>query len=84
MEKCSLCISDYKKSFKSDHLKSVKHLEHLDRYYCEKCSLYMNLSDEQTHLGSDEHKVHHNEIWCEDCGKNCLIKQDITKAKFTT
>ena len=27
MENCSICNSGYKKAFKSDHLKSVKHLQ---------------------------------------------------------
>ena len=34
MENCSICNSDYKKAFKSDHLKSVKHLEKLNQYFC--------------------------------------------------
>ena len=36
LEKCSICNSDYKKAFKSDHYKSVKHLEKLNQYYCKK------------------------------------------------
>ena len=30
MENCSICNLNYKKAFKSDHLKSVKHLEKLN------------------------------------------------------
>ena len=39
MENCSICNSNYKKAFKSDYLKSVKHLEKLNQYYCKKCNL---------------------------------------------
>ena len=34
MENCSICNSDYKKAYKSDHLKSIKHLQKLNQYYC--------------------------------------------------
>ena len=34
MENCIICNSNYKKCFKSDHYKSVKHLEKLKQYYC--------------------------------------------------
>ena len=50
MENCSICNLNYKKAFKSDHLKSVKHLEKLNQYYCKKCSLYMPISDKSSHL----------------------------------
>ena len=43
MENCSICNLNYKKVFKSDHLKSVKHLEKLDQYYC-KNVIYICLS----------------------------------------
>ena len=56
MENCSICNLDYKKPFKSDHYKSVKHLEKLNQYYCKKCTSYMPLSDKDSHLGSDDHK----------------------------
>ena len=70
MENCSICISDYKKAFKSDHLKSVKHLEKLNQYYSKKCNKFMPLSDNSNHLGSDQHKNKTKQhIWCEDCGK---------------
>ena len=36
MDNFSICKSEYRKSFKSDHLKSVKHLEKLDRFYFKK------------------------------------------------
>ena len=67
MENCSICNSDYKKVFKSDHLKSVKHLEKLNQYHCEKC---MPLSDKLNHLYSDQHKnkAKQQQVWCEDCG----------------
>ena len=45
MENCSICNSDYKKAFKSDCLKSVKHLEKLNQYYFKKCNKFMPLSD---------------------------------------
>ena len=71
MENCSICNSDYKKAFKSDHLKSVKHLEKLNHYYCKKCNKFMPLSDKSNHLSSDQHKnkTKQQHIWCEDCGK---------------
>ena len=71
MENCSICNSDYKKAFKSDHLKSVKHLEKLNPNYCKKCNKFMPLSDQSIDLGSDQHKnkTKLQHIWCEDCGK---------------
>ena len=71
MENCSICNSEYKKAFKSDHLKSVKHLKKLDQYYCKKCNLYMHISDKISHLSSDEHKskTEQRRVWCEDCSK---------------
>ena len=71
MEYCSICNCDYKKAFKSDHYKSVKHLEKLNQYYCKKCNLYMPLSDKSSHLISDEHKnkTKQQNVWCEDCEK---------------
>ena len=75
MEKCNTCNSMYKKSYKSDHLKSVKHLEKLNQYYCKKCNTFMPLPDKSNHLNSDEHKNKNKQqreatqIWCEDCGK---------------
>ena len=76
MENCSICNSDYKKAYKSDHLKSIKHLQKLNQYYCKKCNTFMPLSDKSNHLNSDEHKNktkqqrEATQIWCEDCGKN--------------
>ena len=75
MENCSICNSDYKKAYKSDHLKSIKHLQKLNQYYCKKCNTFMPLSDKSNHLNSDEHKNETKQqreatqIWCEDCGK---------------
>ena len=75
MENCSICNSDYKKAYKSDHLKSIKHLQKLNQYYCKKCNTIMPLSDKSNHLNSDEHKNktkqqrEATQIWCEDCGK---------------
>ena len=71
MENRSICNSEYKKAFKSDHLKSVKHLKKLDQYYCKKCNLYMPISDKISHLSSDEHKnkTEQRRVWCEDCNK---------------
>ena len=71
MENCSICNSEYKKAFKSDHLKSVKHLKKLDQYYCKKCNLYMPLSGKSRHLNSDEHKnkTEQRRVWCEDCNR---------------
>ena len=71
MENCSICNLNYKKAFKSDHLKSVKHLEKLNQYYCKKCNLYMPISDKSSHLNSDEHKnkTEQRRVWCEDCSK---------------
>ena len=71
MEYCSFCNSNYKKAFKSDHYKSVKHLEKINQCYCKKCNLYMPLSDKSSHLISQENKnkTKQQNIWCEDCGK---------------
>ena len=71
MENCSICNSDYKKAFKSDHLKSVKHLEILNPYFCKKCNKFTLLSDKSNHLSSDQHKnkTKQQQVWCEDCGK---------------
>ena len=75
MESCSICNSGYKKAYKSDHLKSIKHLQKLNQYYCKKCNTFMPLSDKSNHLNSDEHKNktkqqrEATQIWCEDCGK---------------
>ena len=71
MENWSICNSDYKKAFKSDHLKSVKNLEKLNQNYCTKCNKFMPLSDRVNHLYSDQHKnkTKQQQVWCEDCGK---------------
>ena len=75
MENCSFCNSVYKKAYKSDHLKSIKHLEKLNQNYCRKCNTFMPLSDKSNHLNSDEHKNktkqqrEATQIWCEVCGK---------------
>ena len=71
MENCSICNSDYKKAFKSDHLKSVKYLENLNQNYCKKFNNFMPLSDKSNHLSSDQFKnqTKQQHIWCEDCGK---------------
>ena len=75
MENCSICNSDYKKAYKSDHLKSIKHLQKLNQYYCKKCNTFMPLSDKSNNLNSNEHKNktkqqrEATQIWCEDCGK---------------
>ena len=75
MENCSICNSDYKEAYKSDHLKSIKPLQKLNQYYCKKCNTFMPLSDKSNHLNSDEHKNktkqqrEATQIWCEDCGK---------------
>ena len=53
MENCDFCNSDQKNTFKSDHPKSVKHLEKLNQYYCKKCNNFMPLSDKSNHLSSD-------------------------------
>ena len=71
MENCSICISDYKKAFKSDHLKSVKRLEKLNQYYWKKCNKFRPLSDKLNHFNSDQHKnkTKQQQVWCEDSGK---------------
>ena len=45
MENCSICNSEYKKSFESHHLKSVKLLENLNQNHFKKCDIFMPLSD---------------------------------------
>ena len=69
MENCRICNSDFKKTFQSDHLRSVKHLEKLNQYYCKHCNTFMPISDKSNHLSSDQHKNKTIQIWCEDCGK---------------
>ena len=75
MENCGIYNSNYRKAFKSDHLKSVKQLETLNQYYYKKCNTIMPLSDTSIHLSSDQHKNKTKQqreaalIWCEDCGK---------------
>ena len=43
MEYCSDCNLFYKKSFKSDYIKSVKHQEKLDGYYLKKFNLFVHI-----------------------------------------
>ena len=75
MENCSICNSDYKKAYKSDHLKSIKYLQKLNQYFCKKSNTFMPLSDKSNHLNSDEHKNktkqqrEATQIWCEEIGK---------------
>ena len=71
MGNCSICNLDYKKSFKSDHYKSVKHLEKLNQYYCKKCNLCMPGSKKESHLSSDSHlssghkqRTKQQHVWC--------------------
>ena len=69
MENCIICNSNYKKSYKSDHINSIGHQKTLNQYYCKKCNLYMRLSGNPSHLNSDEHKnkTEQRRVWCEDC-----------------
>ena len=75
MESCSICNSDYKKAFKSDHYKSVKHLKKLNQFYCKKCNSYMPLLEKSSPLNSDEHKnkTEQRRVWCEDCNRYIYI-----------
>ena len=89
MEYCSICNQNYKKYFKSDHFKSVKHLEKLNQYFCKKCNTFMPLSDKQIHLNSEEHKNKNKQLWCEDCEKYITDKtrhfqSEIRKVKSQT
>ena len=58
----------------SDHLKSVKHLENVNQFYCKKCKTFMPLSDNSNQLSSDQHtnktkqQREAAQIWFEDCG----------------
>ena len=54
---CNICSSEFRKNFKSDLLKSVKHLEKLNQYYCKKSNLFMHSSEKKSHLESNDHKV---------------------------
>ena len=85
MENCSVCNSDYKKAFKSDHLKSAKHLEKLNQYYCKKCNELMPLSDKSNHLNSGQHKnkPNNNKFGVKIVVNILVIKQDISKVKST-
>ena len=69
MKKRSVCSLNYKKSFKSDHMKSVKHQEKIDQYYCKKWNLYMHRLDKFIYLNSNEQKYKNNKIGCEECSK---------------
>ena len=71
MENCIICNSNYKKSYKSNHINSIGHQKKLNQYYCKKCNLYMPLSGKSSHLNSDEHKnkTEQRRVWCEDCNK---------------
>ena len=71
MENCIICNSNYKKSYKSDHINSIGHQKKLNQYYCKNCNLYMPLSGVSSHLNSDEHKnkTEQRRIWCEDCNR---------------
>ena len=40
MEFCGISNSEFEKSFKSDHLKSVKYLENLNQFFCKKCNIF--------------------------------------------
>ena len=85
MEYCSICNSSYKKSFKYDHYKSVKHQEAIRQYYCKKCSLYMPRADKESHLNSNEQKIEpNNDVFAVKIVVNIyLIQQDISKMKVT-
>ena len=71
MENCNICNSNYKKSYKSDHIISIGHQKKLNQYYGKKCNLYMPLSGKSSHLNSDEHKnkTEQRRVWCEDCNR---------------
>ena len=71
MENCFICNSNYKKSYKSDHINSIAHQKKLNQHYCKKCNLYMPLSGKSSHLNSDEHKnkTEQRRVWCEDCNR---------------
>ena len=85
MENCNICNSDYKKVYKSDHLKSTKHLQKINQYSCKKCNTIMPLSDKSNHLNSDEHKTkpNNNASGVKIVVNTLVIKQDISKVKFT-
>ena len=75
MENCNVCNSAFKKSRFSDHLKSVKHLEKLNQYYCKKCNQYLQLSEKENHLNSDEHRNNlGGKFYCEVCQKQITDK----------
>ena len=74
IENCIICNSNYKKSYKSDHINSIGHQEELNQYFCKKCNFYMSLTCKNSHLSSNEHKKKKNKVWCEDCGKNISDK----------
>ena len=45
----------------------------------------MRLSDKLNHLNSDQHKnkTKQQQVWCEVVVNTLVIKQDISKVKFT-
>ena len=85
MEDCSICNSDYKKAFKSDHLKSVKHLEKLNQYYCKKCNKFMPPSDKLIIqiLTNTRTKLNSSKFGVKLVVITLVIKQDISKVKST-
>ena len=56
MENCRVCDSEYKNGYKSDHLKSVKHLQVLNQNYCKNWRTFIPLSAKKFHSSSNEHK----------------------------
>ena len=76
MENCIICNSNYKKSYKSDHINSIGHQKQLNQYYCKKSNLYMPLSGKSSHLNSDEHKnkTEQRRVSCEDCNRYIFDK----------
>ena len=71
MENCSICNLYYKKSLKSDHIKSVKHLGASVKKkwgnIIEKMYFFMPRSDKNSHLNSNKNK--NNKVWFEECSK---------------
>ena len=57
IENCNIFNYSFKKSFKVDLLKIIKHPEKLDQFFCKNCNFIMPLSDKQSHLEFDQQKV---------------------------
>ena len=69
--KCNTCQSNYKAHNYYQHIKSVKHLASINKYYCKPCNLMCNIDEKENHLKSDEHIQQNENLkgYCDMCNK---------------